>query len=160
MTLGQGRRPPTPPPGSAGGQGRGRRNCLICGHSGGLRQQLCDATGNQFLIAGELIEFLTDGIQIRRVQASGFVRYVILVASFDQLVELPRQMSAVALEQAWHIRHESIFLEKCRDTRPKQPASEETCGVHVPTLTNAAHVPVRSEEHTSELQSPMYLVCR
>src|SRR5437763_8793078 len=41
---------------------------------------------------------------------------------------------------------------RCRDIRPPRPgaAAPDSCG------RSAA----RSEEHTSELQSPMYLVCR
>src|SRR5687768_17862931 len=32
--------------------------------------------------------------------------------------------------------------------------------IHVPNNTNAAEIPMRSEEHTSELQSRLHLVCR
>src|SRR5437879_9290426 len=41
------------------------------------------------------------------------------------------------------------------DTLPGQPWREATIEAAPGTLT-----PERSEEHTSELQSPMYLVCR
>src|SRR5437764_10869224 len=39
-------------------------------------------------------------------------------------------------------------------TTPRRPATRATCGRHTSWPTT------RSEEHTSELQSPMYLVCR
>src|SRR5437763_6754871 len=62
--------------------------------------------------------------------------------------------------------HDALPIS-CRRSRPGSPGRSRTCS---PTRPSAAprsaggrvgeHVLERSEEHTSELQSPMYLVCR
>src|ERR1017187_8400471 len=52
----------------------------------------------------------------------------------------------------------SVFLNPCDPSIQESP-SAESCRLtgDVPSLGD---LDVRSEEHTSELQSPMYLVCR
>src|SRR5437762_10650448 len=49
-----------------------------------------------------------------------------------------------------HARHARCRADRCRSLR---------VGEHE-VLANAQAAAARSEEHTSELQSPMYLVCR
>src|SRR5437879_10409393 len=47
------------------------------------------------------------------------------------------------------------------DTRAvRGPQSKTTAAFNTPKFKNASLDSLRSEEHTSELQSPMYLVCR
>src|SRR5437879_8730007 len=57
------------------------------------------------------------------------------------------------------------FLQRPPDGPLSQPVLSSPVGSVAPTMTGArrtglASACVRSEEHTSELQSPMYLVCR
>src|SRR5437762_11413978 len=40
------------------------------------------------------------------------------------------------------------------------PVFAQNCGTSLSARSNVSETPSRSEEHTSELQSPMYLVCR
>src|SRR5437879_7034209 len=50
------------------------------------------------------------------------------------------------LLQVGRMRQEKLIRQHLADIRPRS--------------RSAFHIPFRSEEHTSELQSPMYLVCR
>src|SRR5436189_4253451 len=52
----------------------------------------------------------------------------------------------------------TLFRSVDEHQRPDAPAHERAPGTH-PSLARADAL-FRSEEHTSELQSPMYLVCR
>src|SRR5437879_11504760 len=47
-----------------------------------------------------------------------------------------------------------------RDSSPGRRTSTSDSSSRTITSSSSAPAPVRSEEHTSELQSPMYLVCR
>src|SRR5437879_5178250 len=50
--------------------------------------------------------------------------------------------------------------ELLRRAAQKLAAGHALDAGEISKLNHALNVPVRSEEHTSELQSPMYLVCR
>src|SRR4051794_41347304 len=48
----------------------------------------------------------------------------------------------------------------CRRSSPPCPPPSRECPPPRPHRCRAARAPARSEEHTSELQSPVHLVCR
>src|SRR5437763_4478659 len=53
-----------------------------------------------------------------------------------------------------------IGLASFHSPPPKTSASASEMKLHVTASSSPRPAAVRSEEHTSELQSPMYLVCR
>src|SRR5437879_10608648 len=69
----------------------------------------------------------------------------------------PTEISTLSL-------HDALPILRCSSgSRPlNHEPSSFTPRVNTPAVTtpNVMCVPSRSEEHTSELQSPMYLVCR
>src|SRR5437762_12634929 len=74
----------------------------------------------------------------------------------QQLANHPLRDAAIAKTHAPPRNHRLELVEE-DDRRSSSPPLTE----HLPdSLLRLAHPLARSEEHTSELQSPMYLVCR
>src|SRR5437879_7292407 len=92
---------------------------------------------------------------------SGFSRRIFLHASGLAFLALAvRRLAALGAPRPrddvpWKVQR---VLKQLFGDRPVQDGHVQ---LDVPTVAaDGRVVPVRSEEHTSELQSPMYLVCR
>src|SRR5688500_20101955 len=77
----------------------------------------------------------------------------------------PPPLSTLSLHDALPILKFLIDLRDFRlDTRTNSETIQSPCGSHphdvIVIELQVAHIRVRSEEHTSELQSPCKLVCR
>src|SRR5437879_7557377 len=65
----------------------------------------------------------------------------------------------LAIASLLRLKQVPEFMESVQVARGKVSPEDETIAM-LAELARPFHLPVRSEEHTSELQSPMYLVCR
>src|SRR5437764_11366966 len=61
---------------------------------------------------------------------------------------------------AWRIAHEAARMSAALSATQLALARERRLGAPAQAVSPTARRTCRSEEHTSELQSPMYLVCR
>src|SRR3712207_8712287 len=90
-------------------------------------------------------------LMIRRPPRSTLFPYTTLFRS-DPLAALEDHDVVLAL---------LLQLDRCGDAAEPGPDDRHRDGSsHGPNVTSARHARPRSEEHTSELQSRQYLVCR
>src|SRR3712207_6880427 len=97
---------------------------------------------------------------IRRPPRSTLFPYTTLFRSFDHEVVL-HPLEAELLQLARLVRQD--LWKSCRGLRPSlllPLADVRGCGRLPPLLLRFLVSSLRSEEHTSELQSRQYLVCR
>src|SRR5437762_9757479 len=71
----------------------------------------------------------------------------------------PTETYALSLHDALPICSQDATLHSWKRGAPIARSTDGK-GIRHATLVRAMGAPLRSEEHTSELQSPMYLVCR
>src|SRR3712207_8651029 len=85
-----------------------------------------------------------------RIRSSRIMKFVALVSSSTRSSDVPIS-SASAMFAACEVEPEALGVEKfCVVLPPGRP----------PIMADISTPPTRSEEHTSELQSRQYLVCR
>ena len=106
-------------------------------------------------LAGELVAH-PNGLQILQRIRQLTKRYVTEAVLRDRLEELPQQLDCPTLRPWGAIAWREVTADQLVGIDP-----ETFCATLLGTINTEAPIRgYRSEEHTSELQSPMYLVCR